>query len=135
MASASALKWKYLKFTVLAGPFSVCRLAPQASIPDWAVAGDFFSITHTPHELSIVCDTSRLPADVQAEHGWACLKIEGPIPFDVTGVLSASLDPLAAAEIGIFAVSTFDTDYILVKAIQLERAKQVLREAGHELQS
>lgn len=133
MGTANAPGCYRLKFTVMAGPYSVCRLPSQAAIPEWAMAGEFFSITHTPQELSVVCSTQHLPEHVPAEHDWACLKIEGPIPFDISGVLSACLDPLAAAEIGIFAVSTYDTDYVLVKTGHLENAKQALRDAGHEV--
>ena len=133
MASASVPRRHHLRFAVLEGEYSVCRLGAHDAIPAWAQSGDFFSITCTPQEVSIVCETRNVPADVRAEHGWACLKIEGPIPFELTGVLSACLDPLAAAQIGIFAVSTFDTDYVLVKATSLERAKEVLRAAGHEV--
>jgi hypothetical protein len=133
VASANAPRRHQLKFTVMAGPYGVCRFSPHAAIPEWALAGEFFSITSTPQELSIVCDSGRIPAKVLAEHGWSCFKIEGPIPFDITGVLAACIDPLAAAGIGIFAVSTFDTDYVLVKTAHLDRAKSALRAAGHEV--
>lgn len=133
MASANLRRRHQLKFTVLAGPYGVCRLSPHAAIPEWAFGAEFFSITNTPEELSIVCDSAQIPSKIRAEHGWGCLKIEGPIPFETTGVLAGCLDPLAAAGIGIFAVSTFDTDYILVKSAHLERAKSVLRAAGHEV--
>lgn len=117
------------------GPYSICRLGPLEPIPDWALAGEFFSITHTPQELSIVCGAEHIPAGVTAELGWACLQIQGPIPFDLAGVLTCCLGPLADTDIGIFAISTFDTDYILVRTDCLESAKQALRQAGHEIQS
>lgn len=115
------------------GPYSICRLGPNDPVPDWALASEFFSINHTPHELSIVCSADYLPPTVPAEHDWACLQIEGPISFELSGVLDACLRPLARAGICIFAVSTFDTDYILVKTDCLEQAKVALRNAGHEI--
>ena len=77
--------------------------------------GAFTSITRTPDELSIVCDEDAVPADIKAERGWRTLRIEGPIPFEMVGVAAALLSPLAEAGISIFLVSTFDTDYLLVK--------------------
>ncbi len=92
----------------------------------------FFSITRTANELSIVCEGERVPAGVQAELDWATIQLQGPFPFEVTGVLAAILNPLAAEGIGIFAISTFDTDYILVKADRLFAAEWILNQAGHE---
>lgn len=132
MASGSPAPHR-LKLEVLPGSYSVCRLAPHDPIPDWALASDFFSITNTPQELSIVCRTEQIPSEVQAEHDWACLKLDGPIPFDLTGVLSACLEPLARVAISIFAVSTFDTDYLLVRNRNLQRAVEALRGAGHHI--
>jgi hypothetical protein len=90
------------------------------------------SMTRTANELSIVCAEEHVPSGIQAALGWACLQLQGPFPFEMTGVLAAILNPLAAAEIGIFAVSTFDTDYILVKVDRLQAAEEALERAGHE---
>ena len=109
---------------------AVCRLAPDAAVPAW-VSGAFTSITRTSEELSIVCDSAAVPADVRAEREWRGLKIEGPIPFEMTGVAAALLAPLAEARISIFLLSTFDTDYLLVKTATFERACEVLRGAGY----
>ncbi len=114
---------------------AVCRLWPDEPIPAWATVGGFCSITRTADELSVVCpDDRRIPADVRCEHGWRYLRVAGSQPFGLTGVLSSILEPLAAASISIFAISTFDTDYVLVKAADLERAIATLREAGHEIE-
>lgn len=120
-----------LEYSVLPARFAVCRLRWDSALPEWANASTFLSITRTADELSVVCDENCVPKDVRAEGGWACIQLQGPFPFQMTGVLAAILNPLAAAEIGIFAISTFDTDYILVKAEQLQAAKDALSVAGH----
>ena len=120
-----------LRYSVLPARFVVCHLAPNSAIPAWATASQFFSITSTADELSVVCDENSVPKNVQAERGWACIQLQGPFPFQMTGVLTAVLNPLAAAEIGIFAVSTFDTDCILIKSNHLQAAKAALLQAGH----
>src|SRR5215467_11616580 len=96
-----------LRLTLLPGRFAVCRLAADAAIPAWASTGSFLSITRTAEELSLVVDEPAVPANVQCERGFRALKLEGPFPFAMTGVLASVLDPLAAAEVSIFAVSTF----------------------------
>jgi hypothetical protein len=82
--------------------------------------------------VSIVCAEELVPGEIHAEKDWACIQLQGPFPFEMTGVLAAILNPLASAGIGIFAVSTFDTDYVLIKADRLRAAEQVLQQAGHE---
>jgi hypothetical protein len=122
-----------LKFSVVSGSFAVSRLAAGAAIPDWIRSGTFSCVTRTSDELSVVSLAASIPAEVQSEKGWACLKLQGPFPFQLTGILASFLDPLAQAGIPIFAVSTFDTDYILVKDEHKERTLAALIEAGHEL--
>jgi hypothetical protein len=121
-----------LRYSVLPGSFAICRLTPDAAVPEWATASKFFSITRTANELSIVGEQERVPAGVLSEGGWACIRLEGPFPFALTGVLAAILNPLARAGIAIFAVSTFDTDCILIQSDRLPSAEQALRQAGHE---
>ncbi|HEX6291443.1 MAG TPA: ACT domain-containing protein [Herpetosiphonaceae bacterium] len=113
---------------------AVCRLAHDAPLPDWALQSHFFSITRTPDELSIVCAQEVVPDGTTCERDWRCLKVAGPLDFALTGVLAALVLPLAQAGISIFAVSTFDTDYLLVKAAATERAIAVLVMAGHTVQ-
>jgi hypothetical protein len=122
-----------LNLTVLPDRMSVCRLAPGAPLPDWA-GGTLTALTRTPDELSIVCAEQRVPDGVRAENGWRALKVAGPLDFGLTGVLAALAGPLAAAKISIFALSTFDTDYLLVKETALTAATQALRRAGHHIQ-
>jgi uncharacterized protein len=127
---------KTLTLEVLAGHYAIHRLDPNSSIPAWALsAKGFSSITRTPDELSIVCQTQKLELEgIKQDSGWACLKLIGPFAFDLTGILSSVLNPLRDAEIGIFAISTFDTDYVLVKLEHLERAVLTLKNAGHIIQ-
>ena len=93
----------------------------------------FFCVTQTADELSIVCEEGRVPDGVRVEKDWVALKLEGPFPFSMTGVLTSFLQPLAEARIPIFAVSTFDTDYVLIKREKLEEAIKALGTAGHQM--
>jgi hypothetical protein len=123
-----------LTLIVVDGLFAVCRLEPADSVPRWAIASEFFSITRTAEELSVVCPQEAVPEGVKGERGWRCLRVAGTIPFSDVGVLASLTAPLADAGISVFAISTFDTDYLLVKAEDLERAVDVLRRRGHTIQ-
>jgi uncharacterized protein len=120
-----------LKYRVLVERLAVCRRASDASVPAWAVQGVFFCIARVRDELSIVCQEDLLPHGEPAERGWIALKLEGPFPFTMTGVLASFIQPLAEAGIPIFAISTFDTDYVLIKRENLDRAIAALSAAGH----
>jgi hypothetical protein len=116
---------------------AVCRFASDARIPAWALEGGFFCVVRTRDELSIVCSEDVCPEDhmpdaALAERGWLALKLEGPFPFSMTGVMASFLQPLAEVRIPIFAISTFDTDYVLIKRENLEQAVAALGAAGHE---
>jgi uncharacterized protein len=120
-----------LTLDLLPDEFAVARLAPDAPMPAWADSPAFSSVTRTAHELSILCVAAQVPPDVKHERGWSLLRFQGPFAFTQTGVLASVLGPLAEARIGILAVSTFDTDYLLIKAVELKEAVAVLRGAGH----
>jgi uncharacterized protein len=120
-----------LKYRVLPERLAVCQLAADAPVPSWAQEGGFFCVTRSADELSIVCEEHRVPEGVRVERGWVALKLEGPFPFSMTGVLASFLQPLAEGKIPIFAISTFDTDYVLIKREDLERAQKALGAAGH----
>jgi|SRR5579863_4624689 hypothetical protein len=122
-----------LKFRRLSGLYAIVRLDPDALVPDWATKGEFTSITRTTDELSIVCPVENLPPDVRSSHRWICLKLKGPFRFSLTGVLQSFIGPLSYGQISIFAISTFDTDYVLVQEQFLDAALDVLLHAGHEL--
>ena len=115
------------------GSFAVCRLLPGSALPAWFRPAPFASISWSADELSIVCDEACVPEDIQCDRQWRCLMLQGPFAFDQTGILLQVLEPLAAARIGIFAVSTFDTDYVLVKDHQFEDAKKMLIQRSHTL--
>lgn len=123
-----------LQLRLMEGVLAICRLAPEAPLPAWSLGrGPLGSITRTTEELSVVCGESAVPPGIRCEKGWRALKVQGPLDFGLTGVLDALTDPLARAGVSIFAVSTFDTDYLLVKEAQLEEALKALRAAGHSL--
>jgi hypothetical protein len=119
---------------VLAGDLAVARLDPGAPLPAWAQpAGELHAVVHSPGELTVVCSAARVPEGVPAAGGWRALAVEGPLDFALTGVMASLAGPLAAAEVSIFAISTFDTDYVLVRADRLDDAVRALRAAGHEV--
>jgi hypothetical protein len=120
-----------LTLFILPDLYAICRFGKNASVPDWALQGEFFSITRTADELSIVCNQRNIPEATRCEADWRCLKIAGTLDFSLTGVLASLAAPLADAGISIFAVSTFDTDYLLVKEHAVEATIQVLSAAGH----
>jgi uncharacterized protein len=122
-----------LKFRLLTGTYVIARLAADALVPEWATKGHFTSVTRTADELSIVCPTENLPPEVPSPHRWICLKLEGPFAFSQTGVLLSFIEPLSRSRIPIFAISTYDTDYVLIQE-EFMSALGVLRKAGHEQQ-
>jgi hypothetical protein len=119
--------------TLLPERFAISRLAADAPIPNWATHGSFFSVTRTGDELSVVCELSHVPAGVQSQADWRIFKVHGPFVLSEIGVLSALAPPLAKARISLFAVSTFDTDYLLVAAATLSAATTALEQAGHTI--
>lgn len=121
-----------LRIAILPDRLAVARLDPSTPVPPW-VEGAFTSVTRTAEELSIVCAAAAVPADVRAERAWRVLKVEGPIPFEATGIAAALITPLAGARISVFLMATFDTDYLLLKEEVFERAIAILRDAGHEV--
>jgi len=119
---------------VLAHNFAVCKLGPDAAIPPWATEGEFFSITRTADELSVVCSQDSVPAGIRCERDWRCLRVAGAMPFSVVGVVAGLTAALAEAGISVFVVSTFDTDYLLTKQKDWANALEVLRRAGYAIQ-
>ncbi|HEX3232878.1 MAG TPA: ACT domain-containing protein [Gemmatimonadales bacterium] len=128
-APASRLPLELLEETL-----AVCRLPVDAALPDWADgASRFLTVSRTGEELSITAIQSIVPAGVRCERDYRALRVKSPLPLDLIGVLAAIADPLAAAGLSIFAISTFDTDYVLVKARDLEPALAALERAGHQV--
>ena len=122
-----------LTLVPMTGMLAVCKLPNDASIPDWAVRGVFFSITRTDEELSVVCDQDVVPEGVRCDMGWRCLRVGGTLDFSVVGVLASLAGPLAGAAVSVFVLSTFDTDYLLVKEQDFERAVLELVRQGHSI--
>jgi hypothetical protein len=122
-----------LTLIIAKGTYAVCRLAPDAPIAAWAAAGPFISITRSERELSIVCLERDVPPGVTSERGWRRLEVAGPLYFSLVGVLAALVDPLAHAGIPVFAVSTFDTDHLLIRAVDLDLAVEALKAEGHTI--
>ena len=120
-----------LSLTVLKGALAVVRLPANAGLPWWAVASDFLSFTRAPDETSLVCEARYVPQGERAERGFSALCVAGPLPFEATGILSSLAEPLARAGIPIFAISTYETDYLLLKQSLLPEAIEALEAAGH----
>jgi uncharacterized protein len=122
-----------LEMTLLPERFCVTRLPGNSRLPEWALMGSFFSVTRTGDELSVVCELSLVPPEVQSQPGWRILKVHGPFVLSEIGVLSSLASPLAEAKVSLFAISTFDTDYVLVAAATLSAALKALEQAGHKI--
>jgi uncharacterized protein len=124
-----------LALSLLPGTFAVCRLPADAPLPRWAQRRTRFSaLIRTPDELCVVCDQLTVPKKVRAEGGWSLMQVKGPLDFSLVGVLASLALPLAQAGVSVFAISTYDTDYLLVRQAELGRAEQALLKAGHRLE-
>jgi len=123
-----------LNLKILDGSFSIHRLSPKNEIPIQIYQGQFFSITKTDEEISVVCSSSVYLNSESSETDWSCIKVLGPLDFSLTGILADISAILAKAEISIFAISTFDTDYILIKSEKLQAAKKALQQAEYDFE-
>ena len=123
-----------LTFIILRETFAICRLDKDAPIPDWVFQGNLFSVTRTKDELSIVCPQINLPKGIICNQGWSCLKVRGPLDLSSTGIISSISSTLEQEAISLFSISTYDTDYEMVKEKDLEKAIFALTETGHRIQ-
>lgn len=125
-----------MKLEIMEPVLSVIQFDAEEPIPEWALSSKWFSVTRTNEELSIVCCSSDIHSELgfKAEHGWRGIKVAGVLDFGLTRILSSLAAPLADQGISIFAISTFNTDYLLVKEDQLVKAKETLVKAGHDFQ-
>jgi hypothetical protein len=121
-----------LKLDPVKGEYAIVRLASDATQPAWA-SGQIVSITWTPDHCSLICDASVVPDSVESDPGWRCLRVHGKLGFSAVGTVDSIAQPLRAARISIFVVSTFDTDYIFIHADHYDEACRVLKAAGHIL--
>lgn len=122
-----------LELSLLSEHFAISQFPAGAPLPEWATQGPFFSVTRTGEELSVVTEVSRVPPGVHSQGGWRILKVHGPFVLSEVGVLASLAAPLAEAKVSLFAISTFDTDYLLVSAEQLRAAIAALEHAGHKV--
>jgi hypothetical protein len=115
------------------GRYAIAKFTCDAGIPAWAAGAAFFSVTRTREELSVVTGEASVPAELDASRGWRMFKVHGPFSFDETGVVAALANPLARVGVGIFVISTFDTDYLLVQHEEIPVAVETLEHAGHKI--
>jgi hypothetical protein len=125
---------KKLRLSLFSHKYAVCQFHPDKHIPYWALLGDFVSLTRTHEELSIVCQQDNVPGDIEAERGWRCVQVHGAFDFSVAGIHASLAIPLAEADISVLAIATYATDYLLIKEENVERALQVLEQAGHSIE-
>lgn len=124
-----------MELSILSGQWMVCRLAADSPLPVWATHGSLWSVTRTADELSLIVEAGHAPADVTSEGPWSALKVSGPLDFNLVGILASLTVPLAKARVPLFALSTYDTDYILIPTTSLEAAVSALRGAGHSVRN
>jgi len=124
---------KALSLTVLRPTLAVARLPAADGLPWWAAGSGFLSLTRTEEETSVVCEARLVPGDARCEGGLRALRVDGTLDFQETGILASLTTPLAAAVVPVFALSTFDTDYVLVAESRLVEAVEALRKAGHSV--
>lgn len=115
------------------GLYAIAKFPCDAEIPAWATGSAFFSVTRTLDELSVVSAEASVPAGLDASRGWRMLKVHGPFAFEETGVVAALANPLARVGVGIFVISTYDTDYLLVQQEEIPIAVETLEHAGHKI--
>ena len=120
-----------MNLQIIPGAFAVCRPDSLSGLP---TQDDFWFLSRTDEEISLVCREESVPENCpKAETGWRMLRVQGPLDFSLTGILARLSGILAENEIPLFAVSTFDTDYLLVKSVHFARAVEALRAAGHSV--
>ena len=120
-----------MKLRTLPDSYAVVRLQPGAELPEWVDKGPFRSVTRTEHEVSVVCRDHDVPEGESVDRGWTVLEAMGPLDFSLSGVVASLVAPLAEAEVPIFVISTFESDYVLVRSADLARAADALEAAGH----
>jgi hypothetical protein len=124
---------KTLSLQLLPQDLAICRLDPERPVPEDLKEAPFYSVTKTADEFSVVCPQSAVPEEAKVERGWKALKVEGPLDFATTGVLADLTKWLAEANISVFALSTYDTDYLLIRNTDVPAAVSALRAAGHNV--
>jgi uncharacterized protein len=121
-----------VRLRTLPDSYAVVRLHPGSELPEWVEKGPFRSVTRTDNEVSVVCRDHDVPEGESVDRGWTVLEVMGPLDFSLTGVIASLVAPLAEADMPIFVISTFESDYVLVRSADLARAADALEGAGHE---
>jgi hypothetical protein len=127
------MDFKKLSLKILPDRMAVCRFDPAAAIPEWIAEIGFYSITRTEEELTIVCPESHLAPGISSESGWRCFKVQGLLDFSEIGIIFSLTRPLAEKGVSVFVISTFNTDYLMVKDNDLARAIGALTAEGHRV--
>jgi hypothetical protein len=127
------MDFRKLSLKILADRMAVCRFEPSAPLPDWFDQPGFYSITRTAEELSVVCNEERVPLGTESETGWRCFQLLGPFNFSEIGIISSLTHPLTESGVSVFVISTFDTDYLMVKEKDFPKAVDVLTARGHQV--
>ena len=127
------MKLKKLSLKILPDRMAVCRLEPTTPLPDWIEEAGFYSITRTEAELTIVCPETHLVPGTTSETGWRCFKVQGILDFSEIGIMLSLTRPLAENGVSVFVISTFDTDYFMVKEKDLAKAIDALTDEGHKI--
>jgi hypothetical protein len=121
-----------VRLRTLPDSYAVVRLQPGSDLPEWVDMGPFRSVTRTDHEVSVVCRDHDVPEGESVDRGWTVLEAMGPLDFSLSGIIASLIQPLADAKLPIFVISTFESDYVLIRSADLARAADALEEAGHE---
>ena len=127
------MKPKTLALKILSDRMAVCRFDPTEAVPYWIDPSGFYSITRTENELTIVCAETLVVRGTKSETGWRCFKVEGPLDFSEIGIIFSITRPLAENGVSVFVISTFDTDYFMVKEKDLAKTVDALTAEGHEI--
>ena len=120
-----------MALTVLPEAMAICRLGPDEPGPGWLSNGGFYCLTHTGESLTVVTQEDGVPEQVECDRGWRCLEVRGPLALNLTGVLASLTAPLARAGVPVFVISSYETDFLLVKESMLTQAKRALEQAGY----
>jgi hypothetical protein len=134
MADGPSVRPQHLELRLEPGRLSICRQEPDRALPAWLSRADFFAITRTPRELSLVVPEQWVGRDWKAQHGYRALGVVGTLDFAWTGILADLTQVLAAVGVSVFAISTFDTDYLLIQEEFLGIARDALQAAGHDVE-
>jgi hypothetical protein len=123
-----------MNFTLLSNRYAICKFAEGLPLPEWVYSSGFYSITRTKDELSVVAvQTDSVSEDIICSRDWRIFKVAGPMDLSLVGIISEISGTLRNKDIPVFVISTFDTDYILVKQKDLDCAISALHEKGHNL--